>query len=354
MMLEARELVLPIGPELRLHAPLDEGPAHRRRLALQLGSSAAYSGGSRSGMVAISCATFISGPLRLPSALASAEASPARSRSPGGRRPPTPRSSAMLVARCCAAGRPRGRVMVTDGAAARAARKWRRCSSVESRLRRIPGARAHGRGRGAAGRTGEDGGAPRRRRRRPPPPTASMPMDVESGPTITPSPMRPRRSNAPSSSANIAARNSARSPARRWRRGCPSDRAQPRPDRTPSARRPASVRGPCRSPSSRCSSAPWDQPAHSLHGRRWSRRRATRGARPRTPSTTPLARRRPAVALHGFGHRLVPRPVTAARRMARQRMLPIVAPWRRQRGGWPAPTHRWGPVGGRGGSATTR
>jgi len=43
-----------------------------------LASSAAYSGGNRSGMVAMSWATFISGPLRLPSALASAEASPAR------------------------------------------------------------------------------------------------------------------------------------------------------------------------------------------------------------------------------------------------------------------------------------
>ncbi len=36
MMLEARELLLPVGAELGRHAPLDEGPAHRRRLALQL------------------------------------------------------------------------------------------------------------------------------------------------------------------------------------------------------------------------------------------------------------------------------------------------------------------------------
>ena len=36
MMLEACEFLLPIGP-LRLHAPFDEGPAHGRRLALQLG-----------------------------------------------------------------------------------------------------------------------------------------------------------------------------------------------------------------------------------------------------------------------------------------------------------------------------
>ena len=37
MMLEACEFLLPIRPQLRLHAPFDEGPAHRRRLALQLG-----------------------------------------------------------------------------------------------------------------------------------------------------------------------------------------------------------------------------------------------------------------------------------------------------------------------------
>jgi hypothetical protein len=45
-------------------------------------NSAAYSGGKRSGMVAISWATFISGPLRLPSADASADASAARLGSP--------------------------------------------------------------------------------------------------------------------------------------------------------------------------------------------------------------------------------------------------------------------------------
>ena len=37
MMLEACELLLPVRPKLGLHAALDEGPAHRRRLALQLG-----------------------------------------------------------------------------------------------------------------------------------------------------------------------------------------------------------------------------------------------------------------------------------------------------------------------------
>ncbi len=36
LMLEALEFLFPAGAELGLHAPLDEGPAHRRRLALQL------------------------------------------------------------------------------------------------------------------------------------------------------------------------------------------------------------------------------------------------------------------------------------------------------------------------------
>ena len=49
LMLEARELGLPVGAEFRHHAPLDEGPAHGRGIALQFGSSATYSGGSRSG-----------------------------------------------------------------------------------------------------------------------------------------------------------------------------------------------------------------------------------------------------------------------------------------------------------------
>ena len=41
-------------------------------------NSVAYSGGSRSGMVAINCATFISGPFSRPSAEATAVASLAR------------------------------------------------------------------------------------------------------------------------------------------------------------------------------------------------------------------------------------------------------------------------------------
>ena len=35
-MLEGLEALLPIRPELRAHAAADEGPAHRRRLGLQL------------------------------------------------------------------------------------------------------------------------------------------------------------------------------------------------------------------------------------------------------------------------------------------------------------------------------
>jgi hypothetical protein len=37
LMLKARKLRLPVGPEFCAHAPLDEGPAHRWGLALQLG-----------------------------------------------------------------------------------------------------------------------------------------------------------------------------------------------------------------------------------------------------------------------------------------------------------------------------
>ena len=51
-------------------------------------NSAAYSGGSRSGTVAINCATFISGPLSRPSADDSALASPARSRLAAEQPPP--------------------------------------------------------------------------------------------------------------------------------------------------------------------------------------------------------------------------------------------------------------------------
>ena len=79
MVLEALEFLFPSGAELRIHAPLDEGLAHGRGFALQL---LQFGGGSRSGMVAISWATFISGPLRLPSADASADASLARFGSP--------------------------------------------------------------------------------------------------------------------------------------------------------------------------------------------------------------------------------------------------------------------------------
>ena len=36
VMLEFGKFLLPVGPELGAHAPLDEGPTHGRRLALQL------------------------------------------------------------------------------------------------------------------------------------------------------------------------------------------------------------------------------------------------------------------------------------------------------------------------------
>src|SRR5215813_570262 len=47
MMLEMGELGLPVGPELGTHAALDEGPAHRRRLTLQLGKLSGVFGRQR-------------------------------------------------------------------------------------------------------------------------------------------------------------------------------------------------------------------------------------------------------------------------------------------------------------------
>ena len=47
MVLEAGEFLLPLRPELSRHAPLDEGPAHRRRLALQLHQLGGIFGGQR-------------------------------------------------------------------------------------------------------------------------------------------------------------------------------------------------------------------------------------------------------------------------------------------------------------------
>ena len=73
MMLEARETCFcQSAPELGRHAPLDEGPAHRRRLALQLHAARRrIPAAAASGMVAMSWATFMIGPLRPPSAAAS-------------------------------------------------------------------------------------------------------------------------------------------------------------------------------------------------------------------------------------------------------------------------------------------
>ncbi len=56
-------------------------------------SSLAYSGGKASGMVASSCATFIIGPLRPPSAAVSAMALPARCPCAPTRRWPTMRAA---------------------------------------------------------------------------------------------------------------------------------------------------------------------------------------------------------------------------------------------------------------------
>ena len=72
LMSKLANLLLPVGAQLGRHAALDEGPAHGRRFALQLVQFGGVFRRQRSGMVAIICATFISGPLSRPSAAASA------------------------------------------------------------------------------------------------------------------------------------------------------------------------------------------------------------------------------------------------------------------------------------------
>ena len=64
--------LLPIGAKLGRHAPATNGQPIGGAWLCSLASSAAYSAGSASGMVARSCATFIIGPLSPPSAAARA------------------------------------------------------------------------------------------------------------------------------------------------------------------------------------------------------------------------------------------------------------------------------------------
>ena len=90
---EALKARPPIGTELHLHPALREGGAHGGRGRLQLDNSRAYSGGSASGMVESSCATFIKGPLRPPSAAARSAALRALSCSMPKRRPPAMRAA---------------------------------------------------------------------------------------------------------------------------------------------------------------------------------------------------------------------------------------------------------------------
>ena len=79
MMLEGGEFFLPAGPSSASMRRLTKAEPIGGASLCSLVSSSAYSGGSASGMVASSCATFISGPLRPPSAAASAIALPPRS-----------------------------------------------------------------------------------------------------------------------------------------------------------------------------------------------------------------------------------------------------------------------------------
>ena len=68
LQVEGAEAAPPVGPELGLHPALHEGCPMGGASLCSFWSSAAYSGGIRSGMVARSCATFMIGPLRPPSA----------------------------------------------------------------------------------------------------------------------------------------------------------------------------------------------------------------------------------------------------------------------------------------------
>ena len=69
LQVEGAEAAPPVGPELGLHAALHEGRAHGRRLALQLLQLGRVFRRDRDPeSVARSCATFMIGPLRPPSA----------------------------------------------------------------------------------------------------------------------------------------------------------------------------------------------------------------------------------------------------------------------------------------------
>jgi hypothetical protein len=72
--LETPEAVGPVGAQFRNHAPAHERRPHRWGLRLQLGELLGIFGGQSLGMVAISCATFMIGPFRPPSAAAKAAA----------------------------------------------------------------------------------------------------------------------------------------------------------------------------------------------------------------------------------------------------------------------------------------
>ena len=88
LMLEARKFPLQSGPSSAAMRRFTNGQPMGGASLCSFTSSAAYSAGSASGMVAISWATFMIGPLRPPSAVASSAAFlPRSSASPNSARP---------------------------------------------------------------------------------------------------------------------------------------------------------------------------------------------------------------------------------------------------------------------------
>ena len=73
LVLERGELVRPVGPNSAIMRRFTNGQPIGGASLWSFCNSSTYSGGSRSGMVAISCATFMIGPFSPPSAAASSE-----------------------------------------------------------------------------------------------------------------------------------------------------------------------------------------------------------------------------------------------------------------------------------------
>jgi len=93
MVFELRKLSLPVGPQLGAHAALDEGPAHRRGLALQLGELGCVFGRKRIRDGGEKLRDLHDRPFEAPSATASSAALRSRSRSSPNRRAPANRAA---------------------------------------------------------------------------------------------------------------------------------------------------------------------------------------------------------------------------------------------------------------------